>query len=288
MERKTDHANAAAPVKLIALDLDGTLLDSEKRLSAANAQALARAAGAGIEIVPATGRFYRGIPEPVRSLPFVRYAITINGAEVWDVQACRAVSTEELSAELSVQILRFLDGLPAIYDCYQDGWGWMTQTHYDSAATFAANRHSLEMIRKLRSPVPELKAELLRRGCGVQKLQAFFRDTALRDRTVDALRERFPAVEVTTSMSNNIEINSRAATKGNGLRRLAEHLGIPLAQTAAVGDARNDLSMLQAAGVGVAMGNASEEIRSAAAFVTDDCDRDGAARAVARLCAWAE
>ena len=74
-------------IKLIALDLDGTLLNSAKELSPRNRAALEAAAGAGIHIVPATGRFYRGMPECIRSLPFVRYVVSINGAEVYDTAA---------------------------------------------------------------------------------------------------------------------------------------------------------------------------------------------------------
>jgi predicted mannosyl-3-phosphoglycerate phosphatase (HAD superfamily) len=70
-------------IKIIAMDLDGTLLDSEKRLSEENRAALQRAADAGIEIVPTTGRIYKIIPEAVRELPFIHYAITVNGAEVY-------------------------------------------------------------------------------------------------------------------------------------------------------------------------------------------------------------
>ncbi len=69
-------------IHLIALDLDGTLLNSKKQLSPRNLAALTRAAELGIEIVPATGRFYGGMPDFIRALPFLHYALTINGAQV--------------------------------------------------------------------------------------------------------------------------------------------------------------------------------------------------------------
>ena len=68
------------PIGIIALDLDGTLLNSNKELTPGNLAALERAAAAGIEIVPTTGRFYNAMPAIIRELPFVRYVITINGA----------------------------------------------------------------------------------------------------------------------------------------------------------------------------------------------------------------
>ena len=74
-------------IKIIALDLDGTLLNSNKELTPRNLAALNSAADAGIHIVPTTGRFYGGMPEEIRQLPFIKYAITINGAQVSDISA---------------------------------------------------------------------------------------------------------------------------------------------------------------------------------------------------------
>ena len=270
-------------IKLIALDLDGTLLDSEKRLTEENARELEKAAQAGIEIVPATGRFYDGMPEVIRSLPFVHYVITINGAQVWDVRKERAICSAEIPWERATDVMRYLDTLPVIYDCYMDGWGWMTQALYDQAEDFAANRHSLDMILNLRSPVPELKAHLAEVKHGVQKVQAFFKDMELRKREIPALQERFPDLFVTTSIVNNVEINSREATKGNAIRQLAAALGMELSQTMAFGDDLNDIPMLTTAGIGVAMGNGAQEAKQAADCVTDDCDHGGVAKAIRKL-----
>ena len=267
-------------IKLIALDLDGTLLGSDKQLSAENAAALERAAKEGIEIVPATGRFYRGMPQNVRELPYVRYVITVNGAQVFDVARQQTVCGSEIPWKRAVAVMERLDELDVIYDCYQDGWGWMTQAFYDKAEQFAAHIHSLEMIRNLRTPVPELKACLKERARDVQKIQIFFRDMEKRAEALQALPEAFPDLVVTTSIVNNIEINSREATKGVALQKLAAYLGIPIAQTMAFGDDRNDISMLEEAGIGVAMGNAGEEVKRAADYVTDDCDHSGVARAI--------
>ena len=267
-------------IKLIALDLDGTLLDSEKQLSPENKAALTRAAEEGVEIVPATGRFYRGMPAIIRELPFVRYVITINGAQVYDAAHKTTVCGSEIPWQRAVEVMEYLDKLPVIYDCYQDGWGWMTQKFYEEADQFAANVHSLAMIRELRTPVPELKAHLKAKAAGVQKIQIFFRDMEKRAEALQELPQAFPDLVVTTSIVNNIEINSREATKGVALEKLAEHLSIPLAQTMAFGDDRNDLSMLQKAGVGVAMGNAEETVKRGADFVADDCDHSGVAHAI--------
>ncbi|MBR1757433.1 MAG: HAD family phosphatase [Lachnospiraceae bacterium] len=267
-------------IKLIAFDLDGTLLTSDKRLTEENAAALQKAAEAGIEIVPATGRFYKGMPEIIRNLPYVRYVITINGAQVYDVKEDRTVCGSELPWERAVALMERLDTLPVIYDCYQDGWGWMTQALYDQAEEYAANPHSLDMILHLRTPVPDLKECLASRQRGVQKVQAFFQDMDLRAQMLKILPEEFPDMKVTSSIVNNIEVNSQEANKGNALRLLSEHLGIPLSQTMAFGDDLNDIDMLSVAGIGVAMANAYAEVKAVADRLTDDCDHSGVGRAI--------
>ena len=273
-------------VRLIALDLDGTLLNSAKELTPRNRAALERAAAQGVHIVPSTGRFFQGMPEEIRLLPFVRYAITINGAAVYDAVEKKDIYSAEMTVEMATAIMVYLDTLPVIYDCYMDNWGWMTASMRDQAADFAPNVHYVRMIRELRKPVPELKAFLRERGRGVQKVQLFARDETLRQRLLRELESRFPGIIVSSSVPRNIEINQEKANKGDALLALARHLGIPQEETLAFGDGLNDVPMLKAAGVGVAMGNAPEDIKALSDRVTASCDEDGVAQVIEEL--WRE
>ena len=270
-------------IRLIALDLDGTLLNSAKELTPRTRDALYAAAAQGIEIVPSTGRFYGGMPESVRALPFVRYAITINGSQVFDVRTGGALYRAELPLEECLQILSYLDSLPVIYDCYMDNWGWMTAAMQAKADEFAPDEHYRRMLRELRSPVPELKAYLREQGKSVQKLQLFTRDLPLRERLLKELDAMFPALAVSTSVGNNLEINHRDANKGAALLHLAGVLGLERSALMAFGDGMNDLLMLSAAGTGVAMENAGEEVKAAADRVTASCDHEGVAQVIEEL-----
>ena len=249
-------------IRLIALDLDGTLLDSEKRLSKENFDALQRAHRAGAFIVPATGRFFAAMPAVVRALPFLRYAITINGARVSDASDSQVLYTAEIPGAQALEIMAWLDTLPVIYDCYKDNAGWMTEAMQRRADAFAPDRHYLEMLRTLRTPVPELKAFVAQTGGDVQKIQFFTRDLDLREEVLASCARRFPGMVASASCPNNVELNAAAATKGDGL---------------------NDISMLRAAGLGVAMGNAVPAAKAAADEVTADCDAHGVADVVARF-----
>lgn len=267
-------------IKIIALDLDGTLLNSNKELTPCNLAALQKAADAGIEIVPTTGRFYGGMPEAIRNLPFVHYAITINGAAVYDVQRRQDIAKAEIPLQSSVEIMAYLDTVPVIYDCYMDNWGWMTRTMWEKAEEFAPNDHYLKMIRELRKPVPELKAYLLETGHDVQKIQLFVKDMELHRELLRLLPVRFPQTAVSTSVVNNVEINSLHANKGEAIGTLAACLGYDISQTMSFGDGLNDLSMIKAASIGVAMANACPEVLAAANEMTLDCDHDGVAAGI--------
>lgn len=271
-------------IQIIALDLDGTLLNSNKELTPGNLAALEGAAAAGVEIVPSTGRFYGGMPEVIRELPFVHFAITVNGAAVYDVKNARDIASANIPVERAVEIMSYLDTLPIIYDCYMDNGGWMTRSHWEQAEAFAPDAHYLKMIRELRTPVPELKAFLRERGQDVQKIQLFAQDLSLRSALLTSLPARYPQTSISTSVVNNVEINDLHANKGEALGRLAAHLGCGLSRTMAFGDGLNDLSMIQAAGVGVAMANACPEVLGAADHTTADCDHDGVAAGIRRFC----
>ena len=271
-------------IKLILLDLDGTLLTTDKKISAANYAALEQAAAKGSYIVPCTGRYFIGMPEQVRALPFLHYAITINGADIYDAKAQRSIHSALISCQRAGEIFSALDSLPVIYDCFQDGWGWMDQEFYDRADLYEMGEVLGVWIRKMRTPLVNFKQVIKDRNRGVQKIQMFYRDMELRSRMLQELKLWFPDLSVTTSLVNNIELNSGDAHKGNALLALCRHLNIDPSETMAFGDGLNDLTMLKTAGIGVAMGNAAQEAKDVADFVTDTNDNDGVAKAIMRFC----
>ena len=271
-------------IRIILLDLDGTLLTHDKQLSPGNRAALERAAAMGIWIVPSTGRFYQGMPAVVRELPFLRYAVTINGAQVYDGKEDAVLHRAEIAPAAAERVFDRLDALPVIYDCFLDGWGYMDARHYAQIDRFIADPRVNRMVKDLRRPVEDFRAFIRRENRPLQKIQMFFRDLDRRREALEVLPRDLPDMAVTSSIPNNIEINDSAATKGEGLRFLCRRLGVDIRDTMAFGDGSNDMSMIQAAGIGVAMANADPALRAAADFVTDTNDADGVAKAIARFC----
>lgn len=266
-------------VKLIALDLDGTLLLPDKTLSPRNRTALEAAAAQGIHIVPTTGRLYAGLPAVLRELPFIRYAITVNGGQIYDAATQTVLHTAYLPLELSMRIYDYLDTLPVLYDCYLDGKAYMPRDFYEQLPEFIYDDPAaLRMVQNLRKPLDDFRGTLLETGHELQKLQFFLKDPGKRRALVQELNKCFPETVSSFSMAHNVEVNHRSATKGAGVRVLCEHLNIPIEQAACFGDGYNDISMLETAGISVAMGNAEPEAMAAAKFVTATNAEDGVAQ----------
>lgn len=269
-------------IRLIAFDLDGTFLDDDKHIPPENLRAMERAAEKGVLLVPATGRICAGLPEPLRTLPFMRWYITANGSYVYDAKEDRAVARAEVAVDRALEFYETADEMGVLYDCYQDNWGYMTAWMREEALRTIPNPHVRELVRTLRSPVPELKAFLRERGAGVQKLQLYILDRERRLRALEELPKRFADLSFSTSMPFNIEVNAQNATKGHALRALCDALGLDIRQTMAFGDDTNDLDMLRMAGLGVAMENANPAVKAAADLTTSTNNAAGFAAAVER------
>ena len=139
------------------------------------------------------------------------------------------------------------------------------------------------MMWDLRTPVDSLYDTVKERGRPVQKMQMHFKDPQLRLRELESLPALFPETAVSSSLPWNIEINSTGATKGKALKMLCAALGIDVRDTLAFGDGTNDLDMIQTAGVGVAMGNAVEEVKQAADWVAPRNVENGVAAGIYRF-----
>ena len=277
--------------RLLAFDLDGTLLDDKKKLPEENRQALIEAAARGMILVPATGRILRGIPEAIKELPFIRYYIVSNGAAVVDAREGKTLYQADVPLDVALRAYDYMDTLPVIYDCYQDEIGWMSREMYERCAPyFAYEPGILDLVNRLRIRVEDFKGTLREKGRPLQKLQMYFlpEDEEERQRQLKRIPELFPDLVATSSTSNNIELNHADANKGKAMLALAQVLGVAREETLAFGDGSNDSSMLRAAGWGVAMANSTPDVKAAADEVTMSNNDAGVAKALRRILATEE
>lgn len=278
-------------VKLIAFDLDGTLLDDDKHLPPENLAALQAAHAQGIFLVPATGRILKALPEELLAPGLFRYFIFANGALVYDLQEQQALYRARIEPELAVRLCTYMDTLPVLYDCYRGDCGYMTQWMYDRAPEFFETEpHILKLVKSLRRPVPDLKQKIQEDGLPLEKLQMFFRPEHMdeRARQLELVPKLFPELIASSSLRNNIEINSARAGKGNALRALCEKLDLDTSESVAFGDGLNDADMLRAAGRGCAMQNAVPAVKEAADVIVETNNDAGVGREIFRLLRGAE
>lgn len=269
-------------IRLIALDLDGTLLDNKKRLSERNREALLECGQRGIEIVPCTGRIWSGVPDFIREFPGIRYAITVNGAVVQDVKENRILDERKLSWQQTMEILELAEHFQTMYDVYVNGGGLGEARFMEHLEDYGISPELRKMIQDTRRIVPDVIAEVKSLADPVEKINYFFGDSKERQLAREALLKRGDVL-VSASFSNNLEINALGAAKGEALLRLAARLGIRPEQTMGFGDGENDISLIQKAGIGVAMGNAVESLKAEAAYVTVTNEEDGVAAALEHL-----
>ncbi|MBR2027926.1 MAG: HAD family phosphatase [Oscillospiraceae bacterium] len=269
---------------IIALDLDGTLLDSDKKLSPVNRAVLEHADREGWAIVPTTGRFYGAIPQIVRELPFIHFAITVNGAEVADLSSGEIIYKAEIPYTQAIEMMEYMDNYPLIYDCYQGGESFMTASMKEKIDEMTDDAQYRKMLKELRRPVNELKAFLAERKQDIQKTQFVTYDVDVHKELMNMLPEKFDNIVLSVTAKNNIEINNIRANKGEALWALADYLGVARECTVSFGDAQNDISMIKAAGTGIAMSNACDEIKAVADFITLSNDEDGVAYGINKFC----
>ena len=273
-------------IKLIGLDIDGTLLNSRKQISPRTREAVDAAARAGIHIAYLTGRPLHGVTENIR-VPAVSYIVSSNGAATHDVvsgallrgrfipkDAAKAIASAAMERGLGVTV-------------FTGGLGYSSRSFYEALMQEYAARGNLAYGQASRRPADDLFRHIDEDADGIENICV---DTNEQDAHRDMARimARWPELSIVTTRGNrglNMEIGHSEADKGAAFLDLARFLGIDRAETLAIGDDGNDLGLLKSAGTAVAMGNATDEVKRACARVTLDNDHDGAALVIEEIIA---
>ena len=188
-------------IRLIALDLDGTLLDSQKRLSARNEKVLRECIARGIYVVPCTGRIWSGVPEFLRTLPGIQYAITTNGAIVEDVEKHKILDERKLSCAQAVEILELAEKFHTMYDAYVAGYAYGESRFLEHMDEYAIPDTIQTMIRQTRREVPDVIEKVRDTGLPVEKINYFFGDQQERARARRELQERGDVIVINDNYS---------------------------------------------------------------------------------------
>lgn len=238
-------------IKLIALDMDGTLLNNDHHISELNQEAIKLAQSKEIDVVLCTGRTLKGCKPYAEELELTSYLVTGNGSEIWDSSG-ELVERTTLKSEL-VEML----------------WD-LKQKH--SIHNWAA---SVDSEWKNEMPEDIIEREWLKFGFDIE-------DHEVR-KTLFHLLSDHEELEVSNSSLTNIEVNAAGVNKAAALAKLCGIRGYHMENVLAVGDSLNDMAMIKEAGTGVAMGNAQPAVKDAADWVTTDNNDSGVAAAIKRF-----
>ena len=271
-------------IKLVALDLDGTLFDNSSRISKRNLTAIRSITDKGIHVVISTGRPFEGIPFDQIKGTGINYAITANGSGIYEISTGKCLYENAMDEELVTPILNFLLTRDIHMDAFIGGKGYTPIQCVETAQKLTVPSSIKNYIITTRTRLDNILQFIHENQLKVQKMTLNYypaADGTLIDReTVRKFLVSNPSITTVCGGYNNLEFTRADANKGVGLRKLAEILGVNPDATMAIGDTENDLAIIEAAGIGVAMGNATDAVKARADYVTTTNTKDGVAAAI--------
>ncbi len=270
-------------VKCIALDLDRTTLNKEGRLSRQNRKAIEDAVASGIHVVIASGRAFDTLPEDVLAVPGIEYAVTCNGAAMYHVPDGKCLKRYQLPQDAVEAIMRATGQEDVTYEAFIDGIAYAGREYIENPAHFGVTPQAAAYIKATRHGCDDIVRFIHENRHHLDSMDIIVKSGEEQEKIWKLAADCTDKIYITSSVCQLIEIAHRDAGKKSGLAFFAELLGLSREETAAFGDADNDIDMLQYAGVGIAMGNASEGCKSAADLITKHHDEDGLAYGIWEL-----
>ena len=263
-------------IKLIAVDMDGTLLNNEKHIAEAQREALKKAASAGIKVVLCTGRPLFGVLPLYKELDLSSnegYAILNNGCEIRKTENWTLVR----SFELTEKEIFYLYSLVKDYDI---DFTLSDDKHYFCVGK-KPNKYTIRDGELVYVPITEITLEEAMGGKYRMFKAMYVGDTD----ELTKFQENLPAdinkfYSICRSQKIILEAMPVGVDKGQTLKFLVEQLGIERSEVMAIGDGNNDVEMLEYAGIGVAMANGTEAAKNSAKYITDTNENDGVAKAI--------
>lgn len=270
----TDTTALQRKIKLVAIDLDGTLLNDRKEVTLETADSLATAVQCGVKVVIASARPPRSVRTIYQRLNLDTWQINYNGALVWDEPNAAVVAHTPLDFSIVRDII---DRARGLFGDVQIGCEimdrWHTDRHDATYLTETARLFGPDVIAPIETFCNQPITKLLLLG-HPEMMAALVR----------VVGEAFAAqITIVSTDADLIQITHPSASKAAALAHVAAHYGVDMSEVMAIGDAANDIGMLQAAGVGVAMDNATAHVKAVADWVAPSNNDHGVRAALRRF-----
>ncbi len=265
--------------KVLACDLDGTLLRDDKTISERTVRALEKAVRQGVIFLPSTGRTHRELPTAIKDLPFIEYALCCNGGTVYSYRENRYLFEDDIPYEMALEILDFVKTLPVYPTVVVNGARIVQGDENDEICDYIRKVALKDLLFNF-TGAHDVKEAFARKHRGAQKFLLYLAEGGDKQQVQHALRQRFPGLRVASSAPLFIEVNVRNIDKGKALRNFCNLMNIPIAESMAFGDAENDISLLDAAGLAVAVANGTDEIKNHARVICPSNNEDGVRKVI--------
>ena len=282
-EKLEELCRRAQNVRLIATDLDGTLLDRKHALSDENRKALKTLSDRGIILVAATGRSRTSIPEMILKLPGVKYLISANGAKLYINGTDEIISEKYLSPDAIEYIRPFFSDGEVMLEVFWDGAPHVEEARYIAARDYGIPKWFSEYFFNTRRAIKDFEAAVNAHICKIENINFIFAASEVQERVYSFLEKRTDLYELTSSFPFNYEIGGVGVSKAAAIDFIANREGILPSEIICFGDNDNDVSMIEYAGIGVAVSNAVPRALSAANLVTESSEDSGVAAALKTL-----
>lgn len=261
---------------LIAFDMDGTLLNSEKAVSKDSLDAMKKATANGKLVALSTGRCMLELQDYLSLLPDVQYVISASGAMIYSVKEQKDIETHAIAPEIVLELLERIEKEDLmVHILAQES---MVQKNQVSRMADYQMGIYQGMFETITVKLDDIFAYYRENPVPILKLNLYNRSVEQREK-IRSLLADLPLVIVDSEIAS-LECSAQNVSKGQGLKELCSYLQLPVSRTIAVGDADNDLEILKTAGLAVAMGNANAHVLACADVVVRDNDHGGCAEAI--------
>lgn len=269
-------------IKMVALDLDGTTFDSAGDISERTVSTLEEAASIGTHIVVSTGRSYASLPQHIKDVSGIEYAITSNGAHVNRLHSGEEIYSDYLDPKAVERVAELKAETGADIEVFIKGKAYVDESYYEDVRENGCEFRNAEYVLWSRRPVQDVTALMLEHRDEIENVNFVFRTLEL----LEEARPKVCAIEnanVTSSFMSNLEVGGPNTSKKTALLWLLDKLGVSTEELMCCGDAPNDMAMLELAGIGVAVANAWGGLKDHADYITASNDDDGVALAIEKF-----
>lgn len=263
--------------QLIALDMDGTLLNHELKITQSNLEAMKKATDAGKHVVISTGRSLSEMKHYLDDLTMVRYMILESGACVYDLYKQQMIYQKTFIKDQVLKICEVLQKQDIMLHIFTDGYSYSPTLQRHQMNEYQMGKYQ-NMFLDCVDPIDNVELFFQEHMNHIEKINFYHRSIEERENSLQYLKD-MDVVKACVEISS-LELTPQGVNKGLGIEHLCDYLNISVDQCIAVGDSNNDLEMLEVVGKAIAMGNANDAIKNIADIIVNDCEHDGVVEAI--------